>query len=210
MPRSQPEITIAPPPTPYPMPSSPPPYQTPPYSLPRSLPGYVVDKLMPQVPFYYRPLALKIAIGLIIAGTVLCLGFVMLLSIGPFYSTLQLLIFSFFLIIGVLGIISIILLMIPKRIGWYIAIVTAILGLFGLGPGTLISIFALIALNWPSTLYFFRTGQPMLQQMFPYSYPYPYSYPPYPNPYPYPYPMGYMDSPAAGHPGESLKPSEKK
>jgi len=161
--------------SPYPMPHHPPPdyYPPPPYImqsyLPPALPANIVDEMMPRVPFYYRPMALKLAIVLIILGVIFCMGFVGLILPGFFYSIIILILVILFFSIGLLGIISIILLMIPKRIGWYLALITACIGIIGLGPGTIISIFTIIALFWPSTQYFFRTGQPMPPTIFYYS-----------------------------------------
>jgi hypothetical protein len=148
------------------------------------LPTAVVDKLMPTVPFYYRPLALKVAIVLIIVGLVFCWGFAFLMLPGFYISIFLAIIGTYFLTVGILGIISIVLLMFPKRAGWYLALITACMGLAGLGPGTIISIFVIVALFMPTTLYFFKTGQPMPppMPMAPYPYPYqPYPYPPYPQ-----------------------------
>ena len=176
-----------PPPTPYPMP-----YPTPNYPpnyypaqsyLPPRLPTEQVDKLMPTVPLFYRPMALKAAIWLIIAGSVLCWIFVVISLIISIYSIFGLIVFGIFLTVGIFGIISVILLMIPKRIGWYLGLVTASLGILGIGPGTIIAIFAIVALVWPSTQYFFRTGQPM--PMFMGMPPMPPPMAPYP-PHPYP------------------------
>ncbi|WP_455391737.1 hypothetical protein [[Eubacterium] cellulosolvens] len=183
---------------PFPPPGYPPPSYSPVYGP--KLPAYVADKLMPTIPFYYRPLALKAAIALIIAGVVLCLGFVLLILPSVAYSSFSIMFVSLFLIIGILGVISIVLLMIPKRVGWYFGMVTAIMGLLGLGPGTLISIFVIIALLWPSTLYYFRTGQPLPAPLF--QYPYPEYPPPYPPPYPFPYPP--QQPPPYPYPGQRI------
>lgn len=142
------------------------------------LPSEVVNKILPTVPFSYRPLPYKIAIGLLIAGITLCLLFVLVtLPIG-FYSLFSLIFNTIFITVAVLGIISVILLIIPIRFGWYLGLITAFLGLSGLGIGTLISIFTIISLLWPTTRFYFKTGQvPPPMMMMPYPYPPPPDYP---------------------------------
>jgi hypothetical protein len=111
---------------------------------------------------------------LLIAGVVLCLIFCIFIIPFGFYSVITFVMATLFITIAILGIISIILLLIPRRLGWYMAVITAIFGLVGFGIGSLIAIFAIISLFWPSTRFYFKTGQvlPPMPMM-----PYPY-YPP--------------------------------
>jgi hypothetical protein len=149
----------------------------PPFVPPYELPSDKIDELLPTVPFTYRPAAYKAAIGLIIAGIVLCLLMSIFMIYYGIYSIFSYIILTLFLTIIILGIISIILLLIPKRIGWYIALLTAIFGLIGFGIGTLIAIFAIVALFWPSTRFYFKTGQVwQTMPMMPYPYPPPPGY----------------------------------
>ena len=147
------------------------PYYQNPYYSPYELPSDVVNKILPTVPFAYRPLPYKIAIGLIIAGVILCLIFTTIsFSIGFFLFSI--LIVTIFITIAILGIISIILLLIPKRIGWYLGLLTAFFGLIGFGIGTLMAIFTIVALFWPSTRFYFKTGKVwQTMPMMPYPYP---------------------------------------
>ena len=133
-------------------------------------PMEIVDNLLPQVPFNQRPNAYKVAIILICIGVGLCLIFSILLSINLYITLFTLIFIPLFIIIGILGICSVILLSIPKKIGWHVAVITGVLGLSGLGLGTLIAIFTLVALLWPSVRYYFHTG---------YYPPYPYFMPPF-------------------------------
>jgi len=161
---------------PYPMPEQPSararaPYYMPPYyPIPprtKGPPMYEVDRSLPNVPFKLRPRAYKIAIVLIIIGVILCLGAALFLFSFTLYFFISYLFFVLFIIIGMLGIISIILLLIPKKIGWYIAFITGIIALSGLGIGTIIGSLVINALLWPSIRYYFHTGH----------------YPPLPMPY---------------------------
>jgi hypothetical protein len=137
-------------------------------------PAEVVDRLLPMVQFSKRPLAYKIVIGFLFLGVGLCLGFVVFfVRIGASSVAISL-ILGLFILIGFLGIISIILLFIPKRIGWHLALTTAILALLGLGIGTLIGIFTIVGLMWPTTRYYFRTGEfPKKRHIDQDNYPYP-------------------------------------
>lgn len=144
----------------------PPFYPTPPLNRVRGLPMHEVDNLLPTVPFKQRPLALKFAIALLFIGVMLCLGFVFLTFRSMGYSPLLWIFNPLFITISILGIISIIFLFIPKKLGWYFGMVTAVLALPGLGIGTLIGICTIFALMWPSNRYYFHTGQyPPLQGM---------------------------------------------
>lgn len=121
--------------------------------------AHEVDRLLPSVPFSKRPRAYKFTIALIFLGVGLSLGFVVLaLRLGAVALIITIII-GLFILIGFLGIVSIILLLIPKKIGWHFAMVTAILALLGLGLGTIIGLFTIITLLWPSTRYYFRTGE---------------------------------------------------
>lgn len=139
-----------------------------PYYMPPYYPMYwpkpgppmdVVDQRLPQVSVSRRPLALKFAIVLLIIGITLCIVFLILRLNYWRYSPIFSIFLSLFSIITILGIISIIFLLIPKKVGWYFAFITAVIALSGLGIGTLIAIFTIFALMWPSTRYYFHTGQ---------------------------------------------------
>jgi hypothetical protein len=145
-------------------------YMPPYYPIPtrvRGPPIKKVDRLMASVPFSQRPLALTIAIGLLIVGVVICLGFLMFVfnRSSWFYSTMTTIVTISFLFISILGIISMVLLLIPKKLGWYFAVITGIVAL-PLFPGTFIGIFTIVALMWPSVRFYFHTGQyPPLMHM---------------------------------------------
>jgi hypothetical protein len=147
------------------------PYYPPMYFQPYELPSETVNELLPKVPFTYRPSSYKTAIGLIIAGVVLCvIASIFWINIG-IYSVFPLVIITLFMTIVILGIISVILLLIPKRLGWYLGVLTAVFGLVGFGIGTLIAIFALVALFSYPTRFYFKTGQVMpTMPMMPYPY----------------------------------------
>jgi hypothetical protein len=117
-----------------------------------------VDSRLPSVAFRHRPLALKFTITLLIIGVAMCLGFIIFFYPSDGAGFLMFLFVYLFLIISVLGTLSIIFLLIPKKVGWYFAMVTAFLALPGLGIGTLIGIFTIFALMWPSNRYYFHTG----------------------------------------------------
>jgi len=151
-------------------------YQTPYYPA-YELPSDMVNKVLPTVPFSYRPLPYKIAIGLLIAGVVLCLLFSFVVFSTTMFYFFTFIFVTLFMTIAILGIISIVLLLIPRRIGWYMGLITAFFGLIGLGLGTLIAIFTVVALLWPSTRLYFKTGQ--VWQTIPMM---PYPYPPPPKP----------------------------
>ena len=161
------------------------PYYMPPYypipMVTRKPTTYEVDRSLPSVRFMQRPRALKIAIVLLIIGVTLCsMVMVFLAPRWTFYLIVTIIAFYFISII-ILGTISIILLMIPKKAGWYFAFITGVLALGGFGLGTLIGIFTLFALIWPSVRYYFHTGQypPMaIQSEFASRSPYPTSYEP--------------------------------
>ena len=144
----------------------------------QKVPGYVADQMMPQVPFTQRPKALFAAMVFLALGGGLSLIFGIFLVIDAWF-----IIFFFgilFIAIGVMAIISIILLVIPKRIGWYVAMVTSCLGLIGFGIGTLVAIGAIVSLLWPSTRFYFNTGMhPSLMMPMPYM-PHPMMGPPPP------------------------------
>jgi hypothetical protein len=139
------------------------PYYMPPYypipPLTKGLPMGMVDAQLPLVRFKSRPRSLKIAIGMLILGVVFCIFGALLIMPGTGYNFLIQTAFIYFISLAVLGIISIIFLIIPKKIGWYLAFITGIAALPGFGIGTLIAIFLIIALLWPSIRYYFHTGQ---------------------------------------------------
>ncbi len=156
----------SPPPVPYPIPHQYTfcgPYYLPPfYPIPpirKGPPMHEVDQRLPTVPFKQRPLALKLTIGLLIVGIGLCLGFITLRYHYLQYGGIITIIMGLFAIISIFGIISIIFLIVPKKVGWYFAMITASLALTGLGIGTLIAIFTIFALMWPSNRYYFHTGE---------------------------------------------------
>ena len=135
-----------------------------------------VDSLLPTVPFKQRPLALKFAIALLFIGVILCLGFVFLTFRSMEYSPILWIFNPLFITISILGIISIIFLFIPKKVGWYFGMITAFLALPGLIIGTFFGIFTIFALMWPSNRYYFHTGQypPMRGMMPDYNSPLPF------------------------------------
>ena len=148
-----------------------PPYPMPYYPMPQMMqrvPSYMADQMLPMVPFTMRPKALLSAMIFLALGGGLSLIFGIILLFDS-YWLISLLLGLLFTAIGIMAIISIILLVIPKRIGWYIAMVTSCLGLLGLGPGTLVAIGAIISLLWPSTRFYFNTGMyppPMMPMPF--------------------------------------------
>jgi MFS family permease len=145
---------LAPPPAPYYLP---PYYPTP--TLSHGPPMHVLDQQLNKVPFKFRPRAYKIALCLLIIGVVICLGWVGLMLTSTYYFGIISIIFILFLAIGSLGIVSIILLLIPKKIGWYFAFITSCLALAGLGIGTIIGMYLMVCLMWPSVRYYFHSGQ---------------------------------------------------
>ncbi len=169
------------------------PYYMPPYyPIPTNITGpsmNEVDRLLPTVQLRNRPLALKIAIVFLIIGVVICLGFLMFVfnSSDWNWSPIATIIFILMLLISILGIISMVLLRIPKKIGWYFAMITTIIAL-PLFPGTFIAIFTLFALMRPSVRYYFHTGQyppqdAMTMTSAAHNYPPQYSPEPYPTAY---------------------------
>jgi hypothetical protein len=139
------------------------PYYMPPfYPIPpiaKGPPMSVVDNQLPLVPFKNRPRAMKIAIALLVTGVIFCIFGSLLTLPGAGYNFLVQTAFIYFMSLTVLGIISITLLLIPRKIGWHLAFITGIAALPGFGIGTLIAIFLIITLLWPSIRYYFHTGQ---------------------------------------------------
>jgi hypothetical protein len=139
------------------------PYYMPPYypipSIAKGPPMGLVDQQLPGVPFKLRPMAMKIAIGILIIGVVFCIFGSLITLTGARYNFLIQTVFIYFVSLTILGIISITLLIIPKKLGWYLAFITGIAALPGFGIGTLIAIFLIISLFWPSIRYYFHTGQ---------------------------------------------------
>jgi len=144
----------------------------------QKVPGHVADDLMRRVPFSKRPKALQTTVVMLILGGGMSLIFGLILIIDNPFSFI---IGIAFVAIGVLAVISVILLSIPKRIGWHLAVVTSFLGLLGIGPGTLIAICAIIGLLWKSTKFYFDTGM-------------------------WPPPMGAMPGPMSPYPPQYLPP----
>jgi hypothetical protein len=177
--------------------SMPGPYYMPPYyplpQLTDKPPMDEVDRLLPTVRFMQRPRAYKFAIGFLITGITFIIIYLYLDFSSLISSLFPTIIIPLFLIIVILGFLSIIFLIIPKKIGWYFAFITSVMGLAGLPFGTPVAMLAIVALLWPSTRYYFHTGQ----------YPSSMHYgqgpngpnPPYP-PYLYnsPYPMHHIPS----------------
>jgi hypothetical protein len=144
------------------------------------MPMEEVDKLLPTVPFGYRPLAMKITMGLVVALDLLCIAYIWFMvsqiqTNDPsfvFFNTL-------FLMIAMFGVSALFLLIVPKKAGWYFALSTAIMALpiFSIGslisgfnirlyPSLFITIAALIiailiiiTLFIPMTRFYFHTGQ---------------------------------------------------
>jgi hypothetical protein len=143
-------------------------------------PMEMVDKLLPTVPFRFRPIALMSTLGLLVALIVLCSSFIVVMITQIHTNDVSFLLFNVqFLMIAMFGFSTLILLAIPKKVGWYFALATGIIALpfyslaiiitgFGIQliaaliisiASMIIAILIIISIFIPSTRFYFHTGQ---------------------------------------------------
>ena len=189
------------------------PYYMPPYyplpPLADKPPMAEVDRLLPTVPFMKRPRAYKAAIWFLTSGIIIVLIFLFFTLRFFYFTPLFQITLSLFIIIALLGFLSIFFLIIPKKIGWYFALITSILGLAGLPFGTPLAMLAIVSLMWPSTRYYFHTGQYPAQT---HTLTHPQTHTPenYPQQYPPPYPHQYPHQGPHQEPGGKPYPQQYK
>ena len=179
------------------------PYYIPPYAASMEtvmgLPMEVVDERLRAVRIKDRPGALKFTINCLIFLFIICISYTTYLFANTavnfftrnFFSTLSLL-------MAMMSFAALILLYVPKKVGWFFAFTVSIMGLpifvlmtfvgfvyqplygtpIGTLSGLLTSILMLISLMLSSNRFYFHTGSLHPGKRFPARpYPYPYSYP---------------------------------
>ena len=173
------------PPMPYPPPM---PIRVP-YFIPQHLatfekiigaPMEIVDKKMPKLPFKNRPWAYKSTFILVLIMTILTITwnvYALIFWDIPYYARLFML--TLVLMINMYGFVSILLLWIPKKVGWYFSLITCIMifpifsfltlassfeysmwkVIYLIWAIIICAILIIITLNIPSNRFYFHTGE---------------------------------------------------
>ncbi len=170
---------LYPPPLPFHIPYFIPPHLAIPYNI-MGPPMEVVDSLLPRLRFSERPDAYKLIIISMLFLFIIGLGF-NTYSLANWTTDyyLRLIFITLVLLIIMFCVASILLLLIPKKVGWYFAFITTLLvmpifslliligqfiiplipTIIWLVIGLGVDVFIIITLMWPSVRFYFHTGR---------------------------------------------------